>query len=210
MALALVRGSLRAGFCARAGQVFQATSGAFDIVDSQTLTADCRISQQSDEGRTLRLSEAGFAFRSSFHTSNPQSDATTSGGGSASAAELEEKRRSINKILYRSRQRGLLELDLLIGKWASENVPRMDGQAMDHYTQILDEENPDLWKWLTEQAEAPADLKTNPVFESLCKYVRKDLEAKADPATRTEPGKAWVRGWNDSDRKVGGPPAGNQ
>ena len=83
--------------------------------------------------------EIFFDCRSSFHTSNPSSEATTSGGGGASAAELEEKRRSINKILYRSRQRGLLELDLLIGKWASENVPRMDGQAMEHYTQILDE-----------------------------------------------------------------------
>ena len=81
-----------------------------------------------------------FDCRSSFHTSTPSSDATSSGGGaSTSATDSEEKRRSINKILYRSRQRGLLELDLLIGKWASENVPRMDGQAMEHYTQILDE-----------------------------------------------------------------------
>jgi succinate dehydrogenase flavin-adding protein (antitoxin of CptAB toxin-antitoxin module) len=125
-------------------------------------------------------------------------------------AELEARRKNINKILYRSRQRGLLELDLLIGRWATDNVPKMDAREIEHYTQILEEENPDLWKWLTEQADAPADMKANPVFASLCDHVRKELEAKADPATRTEPGRDWVRGWNDGDRKIGGPPAGNQ
>lgn len=52
---------------------------------------------------------------------------------------MEARRKNINKILYRSRQRGLLELDLLIGRWATDNVPKMDAREIEHYTQILEE-----------------------------------------------------------------------
>ncbi|CAN1317885.1 Succinate dehydrogenase assembly factor 2, mitochondrial [Linum perenne] len=53
----------------------------------------------------------------------------------------ESKRRLFNRLLYRSRQRGFLELDLVLGKW----------------------ENPDLWKWLTGQEQPPDGVCQNPV-----------------------------------------------
>lgn len=63
MALALLRGGLRAGRCISVRGVFQTTSGAFDIAGSQSLIADGRHSQQGDEGVTPRLGDADFAFR---------------------------------------------------------------------------------------------------------------------------------------------------
>ena len=70
----------------------------------------------------------------------------------------------VNRLLYRSKQRGFLEMDLLVGLWAERNLPTMDkGQLADMET-VLDQENPDLFKWLTGQEEAPEAMKANPAF----------------------------------------------
>lgn len=44
-----------------------------------------------------------------------------------------------SKLLYRSKQRGFLELDLLVGLWAEENIPRMDIPMLEHMTVLLDQ-----------------------------------------------------------------------
>jgi hypothetical protein len=45
----------------------------------------------------------------------------------------------INKLLYRSRQRGFLELDLLVGLWAEQEVPKMDIDTLQQFTVVLDQ-----------------------------------------------------------------------
>lgn len=45
----------------------------------------------------------------------------------------------INKLLYRSRQRGFLELDLLVGLWAEQEVPKMDTHMLQQFTVVLDQ-----------------------------------------------------------------------
>ncbi len=45
----------------------------------------------------------------------------------------------VNKLLYRSKQRGLLELDLLVGLWAQEQVPQMSVEALEHLSVVLDQ-----------------------------------------------------------------------
>ena len=45
----------------------------------------------------------------------------------------------INKLTYRSKQRGFLELDLLMGLWAEENIPRMDMRTMRDFSIVLDQ-----------------------------------------------------------------------
>lgn len=42
-------------------------------------------------------------------------------------------------MLYRSRQRGYLELDLLLGKWATANVATMDNEMLQGLVVLLDE-----------------------------------------------------------------------
>jgi succinate dehydrogenase flavin-adding protein (antitoxin of CptAB toxin-antitoxin module) len=71
----------------------------------------------------------------------------------------------VNRLLYRSKQRGLLELDLLIGEYAELHLPSMDAQQLEQAEAILGEENPDLWKWLTLQTDAPEHLIQNRVFK---------------------------------------------
>jgi len=42
------------------------------------------------------------------------------------------------RILYRSRQRGYLELDLLLGKWAEENITNLDEKRLQELVDLLE------------------------------------------------------------------------
>jgi succinate dehydrogenase flavin-adding protein (antitoxin of CptAB toxin-antitoxin module) len=129
--------------------------------------------------------------------------------GDVSVADDEKRHRMLNRILYRSRQRGYLELDLLLGKWAEDNISNLDDRRLQELVVLLEAENPDLWNWLTGQAEVPSDLAENSVFTAIKEQIALNLRTFASPQTRAQPGKPWVRGWDDN-RQIGGPQAGNQ
>ena len=71
----------------------------------------------------------------------------------------------MNRALYRAKQRGHLELDLLLGKFTERRVAAMSGEQLVETEQLLREENPDLWKWLTEQQAPPAHVQSNSIFQ---------------------------------------------
>ncbi|KDP22524.1 hypothetical protein JCGZ_26355 [Jatropha curcas] len=122
----------------------------------------------------------------------------------------ESKRRLFNRLLYRSKQRGFLELDLVLGKWVEEHISSMDENGIKALVHLLDLENPDLWKWLTCQEQPPEAVSTNPVFSAVRDKVMNNLNRHAAPETRAIPGQPWVRGWDDIKKSPGSPVAGNQ
>ncbi|KAI6695576.1 hypothetical protein NL676_023286 [Syzygium grande] len=122
----------------------------------------------------------------------------------------ESKRRWCNRLLYRSRQRGFLELDLVLGKWVEDNIESMDVNGIKALIGVLDLENPDLWKWLTNQEQPPEAVKMNPVFSAMQEKVMNNLNSHSAPETRALPGQPWVRGWDDIKKGRDGPIAGNQ
>ena len=117
----------------------------------------------------------------------------------------ERRKRVIHKMLYRAKQRGFLELDVVVGEWAERNLnARTSDTFLDQFAMVLDEENPDLYSYLTGQTEAPTYLREeNEAYKELKSHVMKFLDEKSDEKTRAKFGKEWVRGWND----IGG---GNQ
>ncbi|WOK97476.1 succinate dehydrogenase assembly factor 2, mitochondrial [Canna indica] len=135
----------------------------------------------------------------------------SSGHGSVDVdlSDEERRRRLHNRLLYRSRQRGFLELDLVVGTWVEEHIRGMDELHIRALMDVLDLENPDLWKWLTSQEEPPEAVRTNPVFSAIQSKVMGNLDSHAAPETRANPGQPWVRGWDDKRGMQGGP-FGNQ
>ncbi|XP_031131261.1 succinate dehydrogenase assembly factor 2, mitochondrial-like isoform X3 [Ipomoea triloba] len=114
------------------------------------------------------------------------------------------------RLLYRSKQRGFLELDLILGKWVEDHINSLDENGIKALVHVLDVENPDLWKWLTCQEQPPDAITSNPVFISVREKVTNNLDKHAAPQTRAIPGQPWVRGWDDIKKGQDGPIAGNQ
>lgn len=71
----------------------------------------------------------------------------------------------MNRLLYRSRQRGFLEMDLLVGIWAEKQIPQLSEHNLQQFELILDQENPDLYKWLTGQEQPPVDIAKNTAYQ---------------------------------------------
>ncbi|XP_027338644.1 succinate dehydrogenase assembly factor 2, mitochondrial [Abrus precatorius] len=122
----------------------------------------------------------------------------------------ESKRRLFNRLLYRSKQRGFLELDLVLGKWVEDNIHSLDENKIKALVHVLDLENPDLWKWISGQEQPPESVSKNPVFAAVHGRVMKNLDSHSAPEARATPGQPWVRGWDDIKKGRDGPVSGNQ
>ncbi|KAF6253390.1 Flavinator of succinate dehydrogenase-domain-containing protein [Scenedesmus sp. NREL 46B-D3] len=112
----------------------------------------------------------------------------------------------INKLLYRSKQRGFLELDLLVGLWAEQHIPRMDTRMLQQFSVVLEQENPDLFKWLTGQQQVPQQMQQNSAYQALSKHVTEQLAANSPQEAQAAAGVEWVRGWDDSNKSSSSSP----
>ena len=108
----------------------------------------------------------------------------------------------LNALLYRARQRGFLELDILLGRWAEQHAAGLDAPGRAALADLLRAENPDLFAWLTGQASPPPEVAANPVFTSIAGGVTARLAASAAP--RAAPGVAWKKGWDDKGMPMDG------
>ncbi|KAK9050617.1 hypothetical protein SSX86_030414 [Deinandra increscens subsp. villosa] len=125
-------------------------------------------------------------------------------------SDVESKRQLVNRLVYRSKQRGFLELDLVLGSWVESHVGSLDEKGIRALVDVLDLENPDLWKWLTGQEQPPEAIDTNPVFNEVRSKVMYNLDNYASQQTRATPGQPWVRGWDDFKKGRDSPAVGNQ
>lgn len=79
------------------------------------------------------------------------------------------------RILYRCKQRGLLELDLVLGSWAQDNIARMSGSQLRQLESLSLAESPTIMKWLMRSEDPPTEYDT-PVLENLRQYMHSGMK----------------------------------
>merc|ERR1711966_466595 len=87
--------------------------------------------------------------------------------------------------IERARCRGWLEMDLILGDWASKNLIKMDATELRQFEVILDLENPDLFKWITGQVAVPEELDSH-LFQELRDYVKAQFSSVPVPRNGDE------------------------
>jgi len=77
------------------------------------------------------------------------------------------------RLQYRSWHRGCKETDLVLGRYCDAQLERMDAPAMAQFEALLDEDDAEIWAWLTDKTPCPKpeyapllqDLKTFSIVE---------------------------------------------
>lgn len=84
------------------------------------------------------------------------------------------------RLAYRSKQRGWLEVDLLMGSFADAHVGALDAAGLDAYEAILNRETLDLYNMITGKDEAPVELR-GAVLDAIKAHVASSPLGRADP-----------------------------
>lgn len=71
--------------------------------------------------------------------------------------ELPEHR--LKRLKMRSMRRGIKEMDLILSAYADANLANMDDAGLKLYDSFLDENDQDLYQWVTGQVDPPAQFK---------------------------------------------------
>lgn len=88
-------------------------------------------------------------------------------------ANMDDKERDTvrrKRMIYRSKQRGWLEADLLMGSWAVRNVPTLTAEELDQYELLLKEETIDIYNYLSGKDKLPDHLKDLSVMKKMQGY----------------------------------------
>lgn len=71
------------------------------------------------------------------------------------------------RLIFRSEHRGTKEMDLLLGSFAKKHVPEFTENELLEYQALLEENDPDLYNWMTGQEQAPDNIVNLPVFTKM-------------------------------------------
>ena len=73
------------------------------------------------------------------------------------------------RLTFRAWHRGTREMDLLIGSFADRHVGGFGPDELSQFEEILTNNDPDVYDWITGQKPVPANLMSS-VMERLCQH----------------------------------------
>lgn len=77
---------------------------------------------------------------------------------------IENKRR---RLIFRSDHRGTKEMDIILGRFAREHVPTFTEVELCEYDELLRNNDPDLYNWVTGKEDAPKEVREMTAFKKL-------------------------------------------
>lgn len=79
----------------------------------------------------------------------------------------------LKRLRLRSWRRGTKEMDLILGPFADDRLAGLETDALDRFEALLDENDQDLYAWVTGQGAAPPALA--PLIAEIGAYARARL-----------------------------------
>ena len=70
---------------------------------------------------------------------------------------LDPRRR---RVLFRSWHRGIREMDLVLGRFADDNIDQLSDEELTVYEALMEVPDRDLLKWVTGEVEVPSNYDT--------------------------------------------------
>ncbi|MGH1375842.1 MAG: succinate dehydrogenase assembly factor 2 [Alphaproteobacteria bacterium] len=80
---------------------------------------------------------------------------------------IENKRR---RLIFRSDHRGTKEMDLILGSFARANVPKFTECELVEYDELLCNNDPDLYNWITKKEAPPKEIASMSAFTKLLEH----------------------------------------
>ncbi|KAL4139540.1 hypothetical protein KRP22_003199 [Phytophthora ramorum] len=111
-----------------------------------------------------RALERSAAIRADHFAAKGDFPVSSQGEHQVDSDEANRKR-----VIYRSKQRGWLEVDLLLGRWASLHVMELSSHELQQYEDILNEETIDIFNYISGKSPVPERLET-PMMKRLQAY----------------------------------------
>ena len=65
----------------------------------------------------------------------------------------------LKRLFMRSMRRGIKEMDLILDAYARAHLSKMTDAELDLYEALLNENDQDLYQWVSAQTDAPENLK---------------------------------------------------
>jgi antitoxin CptB len=75
------------------------------------------------------------------------------------------------KLLYRSWYRGCKETDKIIGGYAKKYIENFSDAELDELEKILEQNDNDIYDWLSNKKEMPDDMKNNSVMRKMMNFI---------------------------------------
>lgn len=85
----------------------------------------------------------------------------------ATGAKDEDTDNKRRRLIFRSGHRGTKEMDIIMGSFATEFVPNFSEAELSEYDDLLCNNDPDLYNWITRKDEPPQDVAAMSVFKKL-------------------------------------------
>ena len=102
------------------------------------------------------------------------------GGGGVNNVDMDSIRRK--RLIYRAKQRGWLEVDLLLGTWASQHVPTLlNSSELDDFEAFVNMETIDIYNIITLKTAPDPDASNYAMMKRIQDWARGNPLGKADP-----------------------------